>query len=707
VNADRWHERNAEYLSAALAWLRLRLERHAIRVPERLASTIFEPVAVAAAKERRWFRRRHAAAAQPSPIALPPASVSSIDEQLARASKAVAEAEEMTPPPALVVLAHRLGLSRFEQDVLLLCAAMELDPNIAHLCARVQGLDLPHPTFALAFSVFEEPAWDALAPDSPLRYWRLLEISQPGGTPLTTSVLRIDERIVNYLKGLNYVDDRLTPLLAPLEATSADPALPASQRAHVERIVARLAVAAMEQRAPVVNLLGPDSPTKQLVACAVAEELGLELVRLPASLLPDEVGELELLARLWQRESRLLPLALYLSAHDVEDAPNDRSAPPLARFLARSDGLVFLDSRESWPGIARATIPLDIAKPTPSEQQAGWLAELGDRAVGSPALLASQFNLNLATIHEIARAGVRESARDVDGLHERLWEACLIETRPRLDALAQRLESGASWEDLVLPADDLELLSQIADQVRGRPTVYDDWGFRARMNRGLGVTALFAGDSGTGKTLAAEVIANDLGLNLYRIDLSGVVSKYIGETEKNLRQLFDAAELGGSILFFDEADALFGKRSEVKDSHDRYANIEINYLLQRMEAYRGLAILATNMKSALDQAFMRRLRFVVNFAFPGPAERREIWERIFPAETPTDDLDFDWLGGLVLTGGSIQNVALNASFLAAHAHSPVTMPFVLEAARSEFRKLERPINETAFRWVPPREEALV
>jgi SpoVK/Ycf46/Vps4 family AAA+-type ATPase len=239
--------------------------------------------------------------------------------------------------------------------------------------------------------------------------------------------------------------------------------------------------------------------------------------------------------------------------------------------------------------------------------------------------------------------------------------------------------------------------------------VYDAWGFRRIMNRGFGISALFTGESGTGKTMAAEVIANELHVNLYRIDLSAVVSKYIGETEKNLRQVFDAAEDGGVILFFDEADALFGKRSEVKDSHDRYANIEINYLLQRMEAFRGLAILATNMKSALDQAFMRRLRFVVNFPFPGPAERKLIWERGFPREdrerslsgTPLGVLDYDHLARFNLSGGSIHNVALNAAFLAARAGTSVTMPLIFEAARTEFRKLERPVNEGDFRSLKP------
>ena len=202
--------------------------------------------------------------------------------------------------------------------------------------------------------------------------------------------------------------------------------------------------------------------------------------------------------------------------------------------------------------------------------------------------------------------------------------------------------------------------------------------------------------------MAAEVIANELRLNLYRIDLSAVISKYIGETEKNLRRMFDAAENGGAILFFDEADALFGKRSEVKDSHDRYANIEINYLLQRMEAYRGLAILATNMKSALDTAFLRRLRFIVRFPFPGVAERKAIWQKVFPADMPRTVLDYDRLARLNVTGGHIHNIAINAAFLAARAGSPVRMALILDAARAEFSKIERPINEADFRWQEPQ-----
>ena len=268
-----------------------------------------------------------------------------------------------------------------------------------------------------------------------------------------------------------------------------------------------------------------------------------------------------------------------------------------------------------------------------------------------------------------------------------------------MEQLAQRIEVKADWQQLVLPGEQEVLLHQITAQVAQRNRVYEDWGFRQQMNRGLGINALFTGPSGTGKTMAAEVIANELELDLFRIDLSSVVSKYIGETEKNLRKLFDTAEDSGAILFFDEADALFGKRSEVKDSHDRYANIEINYLLQRIETYHGLAILASNVRTALDKAFTRRLRFIVEFPFPGSEQRREIWQKVFPEDTPrAANLDYERLAKLNLTGGNIHNVALNAAFLAAQADSVVTMPLLLQAARTEYRKIDKSVRESDFRW---------
>ncbi len=659
-----WQAGNEQYLAAALAWLRLRLAWQAEQM-------------------------------RPSP----PSAEAVTEAEVAQAASTLAAVEAMEPPPALVVLSRRFKLSRFEQQVLLLCAAMELDTRVAAFCACAQdNPHQPYPTFALALSMFNEPAWDVLSPERPLRYWRLIEISQPEAQPLTTSPLRADERIVNYLKGLNYLDDRLMPFLVPLRITEAQVELPPSQQSLVETIGRHLQQTGPIQRLPVIQLLGPDTASKQLVAWHAAAALDLYLYRLPVELLPARAAELETLARLWERESLLTPVALYLDAPEVEtEVPSGGPASSLDRFLARSGGLFFLDVRDLRPGLGFA---LDVAKPTPAEQQAAWTEVVGTVAPESPALLAAQFNLGLPAIQEIARSVLAEPPKPEEKrpLSDLLWDACLVHTRPGLDVLAQRLTPKMTWDDIVLPDNEMNLLRQIAGQVGQRGTVYEVWGFRQRMSRGLGIMTLFAGESGTGKTMAAEIMANDLRLNLYRIDLSGVVSKYVGETEKNLRRLFDAAEDGGAILFFDEADALFGKRSQVRDSHDRYANIEINYLLQRMEAYRGLAILATNRKSDLDEAFTRRLRFIVNFPVPGPPDRQRIWQKIFPPETPRGDLDFERLARFNLTGGGIHNAALNAAFLAAQAGTPVTMPLVLQAIRTEFLKTDRLINEADFEW---------
>lgn len=682
-NLEQWQHNNEQYLAKALTWLRLCLKRQVQKI-EQEKETCIETLPT----KHRFLGRNFLPA-------LPPADNVITDEKIAAAAREMSRAETLSPPPAMVILSQRLGLSPFEQKLLLLCAAIELDTSIGALCARAQdNAHQNYPTFALAFTLFEDASWDILSPERPLRYWRLLEINQPGAQPLTTSSLRIDERILNYLKGLNYLDDRLVSLVSPLDSKNTEYQLPLSHQKAVEAITSYLQP---YQTPLVIQLLGSDSASKQLVAQQAAQSIGLFVYRLSIELLPTTGADLETFIRLWERESLLLPIILYLDAQEITTSTEPQNAH-LYRFLNRINSLLFLSSREISFNNARSTIPIDIEKPTPDEQKQLWERALGKMAGEIPAQLASQFNLNLPTIYQITQTVLNTPSNN---LHNQLWFTCLASTRPQLDILAQRLNAKATWENIVLPSEETSLLQQIADQVKQRSKVYQEWGFENRMNRGLGISALFAGESGTGKTMAAEVIANELRLNLYRIDLSAVVSKYIGETEKNLRRLFDAAEDGGAILFFDEADALFGKRSEVKDSHDRYANIEINYLLQRMEAFRGLAILATNMRNALDNAFVRRLRFIVNFQFPNPSERQKIWQKVFPKEVPIENLDFARLARLNLTGGSIHNIALNAAFLAAQQGTGVTMPLVLQSARAEFRKLDRPINEVDFRYSEP------
>ncbi|BAV96963.1 ATP-binding protein [Lysobacter enzymogenes] len=683
---ERWIEDNNDYLAASLHWLRLRLQQLAAP-PTDAASAQRAP----APGRPQWLGR----AAPPPAPALP--APQALAERIADAHEQRQRAAHADSPPALPALAERLGLSPFETDILLLCAAMELDPSLPALIAAAQGGGPGVPTFALALRLFDEPSWDALAPQRPLRYLHLLQVDQAGAPALTAAALRADERVVACIKGLNLLDERLSAVLSPCEPAPLSP----SQRDSAQRILAALRAAAPGASLPVAQLLGTDPGSRQAIACEAAQALGRHLYRLPMESLPAQRADVDLLARLWQRESLLLPVALYIDA-DALDGGGEATAA-LRQFLAHPLGLSFLGLRETPLALETAHYSAPAPLPSAAEQHEAWLQHLPQRAsddapADAPeptrereaAELSGHFQLNLGQIRAAAAAA---AARDGDSA----WDACRELSTARLDALAQRLTPKARWPDLVLNEESTGLLRQIAAQVRERHRVYQQWGYAERMNRGMGISALFAGESGTGKTMAAEVIANELRLDLFRIDLSGVVSKYIGETEKNLRKLFDAAEQGGAILFFDEADALFGKRSEVKDSHDRYANIEINYLLQRMEAFSGLAILATNMKGSLDTAFMRRLRFVVNFQFPGPGERKRLWRGALPSGVPCETLDYDRLARFNLSGGNIHSIALNAAFAAAGDGGAVGMPRLLDAVRTELRKLERPVNEAEFR----------
>jgi ATP-dependent 26S proteasome regulatory subunit len=409
--------------------------------------------------------------------------------------------------------------------------------------------------------------------------------------------------------------------------------------------------------------------------------------------LPAGPQELDSFVRLWLREAALSGGALLVECDELDPA-DGAHAIAARRVMEQVHAALIVSSRERRPDEWRPLVTFEVGPPRSDEQAAIWRESLAEAPCldGEITALASQFSLGVPAIRALCAQALDPDKSTAD-LSSRLWAGCRSQARPRMEVLARRIEPSATWDDLVLPQPQLRTLREVAVHVRRRAKVYEQWGFAARYTRGLGISLLAAGPSGTGKTMAAEVLANELRLDLYHIDLSQVVSKYIGETEKNLSRLFDAAEGGAAILLFDEADALFGKRSEVKDSHDRYANIEISYLLQRMEAYRGLAILTTNMKDALDAAFLRRIRFVVQFPFPDAAQRAEIWRRVFPPATPAEGLDVDRLARLNVSGGNIRNIAMNAAFLAAEAGQPVRMPHLAAAARGEFTKLEKPLSE--------------
>jgi hypothetical protein len=576
------------------------------------------------------------------------------------------------PAPALERIAAAFGLSPFERDVLLFCAAGELDPGF------------PTATFGVALAAMPMPHWSALAPTAPLRRYRLIEVD--AGEPLISARLRIDERILHELVGVPHLDARLYGLVEPLPPPGE---LPGSRLTLVDKLAAlweRPTLAGW----PVVQLCALDASAVRELVGAAAELHGLAPFALAAVDVPGSPSERDALARLWEREAALLGAVLLIERED-DDPPDAMRA---ATWLAATIGApVALAGREPAPLRGRTTVRLTVPALGVGERTALWRDALGPAVAGLDGhvdAVALQFALSAQAVRAAAADLAGQGSTSADAL----WEAAREQARPRLEELAQRIDPCACWDDLVLPELQGRTLREIVLHVRNRVRVYEAWGFAGKSVRGLGISALFTGPSGTGKTMAAEVLANELRLDLYRIDLSSVVSKYIGETEKNLRRVFDAAEGGGAILLFDEADALFGKRSEVKDSHDRYANIEVGYLLQRMEAYRGLAILTTNMRGALDAAFLRRLRFVVQFPFPDAARRAEIWRRVFPADAPTEGLDPASLARLDVAGGTIRNVALNAAFLAADAGEPVRMSHLARAARSEVAKLERPLTES-------------
>jgi hypothetical protein len=592
---------------------------------------------------------------------------------------------------ALDQLRFIFRLSPFERDLLVLCAGIELDSSFPSLCAAAQGD--PHrgyPTLSLALGALPEAHWSALIPGAPLRHWRLIELG--AGQALTVSPLRIDERVLHYLTGLEGMDDRLASLIVPAgDQTQLAP----SHVAVAERVASIWSRSSAGSPPPVVQLCGDGAADMRAIAGTACAMVGLRLFVMAADAMPVAHHEVTTLARLWQREAALAGSVLLVECDEHELGDGSR----LRRFLDQASCPLVVARRERARLAHRAAVSIDVSKPSAPEQRAAWRGALGpwaERLNGQVELLVSQFNLSTQSIRDATLDAVVRASDGGDGepdFGRALWDACRMQSRPRLEDLTQRIEGGAGWEDLVLPEAQREVLRDIAVHVRHRLMVYEQWGLGRAGTRGLGISALFAGASGTGKTMAAEVLAGELRLDLYRIDLSSVVSKYIGETEKNLRRIFDAADEGGAILLFDEADALFGKRSEVRDSHDRYANIEVSYLLQRMECYRGLAILTTNMRGALDAAFLRRIRFVVQFPFPDAGQRRLIWERVFPSATPTDGLDSALLARLNIAGGNIRNIALHAAFLAAEAREPVRMSHVLRAARTEYAKLEKPLTE--------------
>jgi AAA+ superfamily predicted ATPase len=632
----------------------------------------------------------------------------------------------------LVHLASAFGLDRFDLDTLLVCLAPTLDLRYEKLYGYLQDdVTRKRPSVNLVLDLLCGPGADRLlrlsrfADDAPLFRYHILErVSEPGPgkPPLLSQTLAVDEAIVAWLLGKYQphadLGDHATLLQCSelaegwLEENEADRLLAAPLEAHLRCDALSKYVAPPEQ--PVLVFYGPDGASQEAAARRLAAQAGRSLLVVDlAAVIKTEVPPSRAL-RLALRDARLTGAIPYLVGWDVCLTKDGTPPPDLLAQLCAYPDLTIVAGRATWQpeGIDRERSLLWVRFPIPAyaQRRALWLHFLGQADVGRLSIaaaedeldataLAGQFALTTGQIRD-AVASARDRATQRGSLlnQQDLFAAARSHSSPRLATLARKIVPRYTWDDIVLPDDQLALLHEIVATVRGRPLVLDQWGVGQKLASSAGVTILFAGPPGTGKTMAAEVMTAELGLDLYKIDLSTVVSKYIGETEKNLERIFEEAENSNAILFFDEADALFGKRSEVRDSHDRYANIEISYLLQRMEAYDGVTILATNLRANLDEAFTRRLQFVVDFPFPEEEYRLRIWQTLFPSDVPHEpELDLTLLARrFKLAGGNIRNIIVNAAYLAAADGHQVTMGYLLHSTRRELQKMGRLIGEIDF-----------
>jgi hypothetical protein len=635
-----------------------------------------------------------------------PAGVPRFAPPAGAALKPFADAATRADP--LACLADEHGLDDFETDLLLIALAPDIDLRYERIYGFLQDdATRRRATVDLALSLrTASPAEKAarlhhLMPDAPLIAGGLLHLvpdpAQPQ-LPLLAHALAVDAQIVRQLLGLVCLDPRLAGfcrLLRPA-ATFEDAALPA-ESVKALQVIGKKALA---RSSPLVlHFRGPAGAGQRDAAAALAGALGLSLLAADLDRAPAGEELIAPLLGLLLREAHLHGALPVLHGADRLH-PEERF-----QWLRHADGPVVLIGQSRW--LPSADDPPDVvelgfALPDLPQRRQIWQRVLTAHGAGPAAAeldaLAARFRLTAGQIADAVRTAAMQTqwreataAAAPPGLGELFAAARALCGSRELDELAPKVVSEYGWDDLVLPGDQKSHLRELTDQARFRHVVLAEWGFGRKSAGGRGINALFAGPPGTGKTMAASVIANELGLDLHRVDLAHSVSKYIGETEKNLDRIFASAAGGNVVLFFDEADALFGRRSEVREAHDRYANIEVAYLLQKMEEHDGLAILATNMRQNIDEAFLRRLQVLVDFPFPDEEHRRRIWLATFPPQAPLDpDIDIARLAREVkLAGGNIRTIALAAAARAAAEGGAIMMQHLLDAARREYQKLGR------------------
>lgn len=616
-------------------------------------------------------------------------------------------------------LSRLFHLTRFEEQCLTVCLAPELNRKYEKLYAYLQDdTTCKNPSVDLLSRLFCHTMQEELAVrmsfdvNAPLLRYRLLhmaEISPGHPAPLLSRALKLDDRVTGFLLGSGSIDAQLKDI-ARLDSPGPDAnsmMIEEGPRTRIGELV-RLHFdrSEPEKQNIIFHLCGPYGAGKHSTVKAVCGYLGLPLVVADAGKMLASQMPFEEMAWLLGREVVLQSAALGVENFDcllTDDDKNRSQLKSLLKAVSTFSKLTFLLGINPWKpqGLLNEDIFIQLDFPVPDAKTRKHLWETligkcshiaGDIDSGA---LASKFRFTQGQIHEALQAAQNLARwRSPDGVsvtEEDLYAACRDQSNLKLGALARKIIPKYNWPDIVLPSDQMDQLIEVCNQVKHRNTVYGEWGFDRKLSLGKGLNALFSGPPGTGKTMAAEIITSELHLDLYKIDLSQVVSKYIGETEKNLHHIFNEAQASNAVLFFDEADALFGKRSQVKDAHDRYANIEVGYLLQKMEEYEGIAILATNLRQNLDEAFVRRMHSIIEFPFPDEEYRQRIWKVVFPREAPLgDDVDFVVLAREVkLAGGNIKNIALQAAFYAAEDGGVIRMPHLVRAARREHQKLGR------------------
>jgi len=617
-----------------------------------------------------------------------------------------------------------LSLSAFDCDVLFLALAPVIEPAFEEAYGRLgANREQPGLTLNLVFTLIQGsrleqlPIRERFLPQMPLLRWKLIafdSLLKNDNRFQLDAPLSIDRHIADYIMGGQFTDPETTAYMEVVDDSVAyDRDLASSDVWQSIQGLADALKKGSTTKSNLVQFYGPSGSGKKAAASVIATTLEAPLLKVDLHAVYMREDWFESVARII-RQALIFDTVLILHTIDFldsKDASHENFLHHVIKELGENCRLTFFTGTASadFSGVISSGARwLRLAFPVPDYtiRQRIWQYVFDTDQLADPGVrldeLAGKYRFTIGQIKRAAQFAINRAGligRSEQAITEEdIVEGCRIVSGERLSKLTRKVETGFAWDDLVLPQDKIDQLKEACIQHRYNAEIFDEWGFSEKIPHGRGQNILFSGVSGTGKTMAVSIIARELKLDLYKINLSSIVSKYIGETEKNLERVFNAAASSNAILLFDEADAIFGKRTEVKDAHDRYANIEVSYLLQKMEEYEGTTILTSNLKHNIDEAFTRRMSAIINFPFPEPPERLRIWRGIFPAKAPIQsDIDYEFLAEkLKVAGGNIKNIALASAFMAISEKQSVGMIHLVKAARREFQKMGKVFVERDF-----------